>query len=566
MERTLLLAVSVEAILGRLLVKGLEKKPQIVKGVPEKIVPPTWFVALDYAALFFLYFATMLAVMTLVVALEPRRAWPRGPAARADRGLGAATVLVLAGVVAFAALVRPAPVQWLLLATLGAIAVHRVIATWVRGVDLASGLGFTLAAVPVVIFCAAALLSRQLWNDQEIFEGEARAGFSAIGHVALVIAAMASPYCLAPRPLVRNVTRVFPFAAALVVAVVGAAALRHDYLATIAAVNRAFGLYLDPEGAQDAIALYLLAFATVVWTITACLGAPTAARQRLGIGLGLLVVSGFGFGWPMSFAAAAVGILAMADGAAAVRAEERGTFTPIAPPIDDDVWQGYVAQVVTALRAGGGDVSAVSVRGELGQTSTVILAERGGVPVRVRVERNGGAVVVLDVVCGVEAMRPPAWTALARRGSGHPEPPGTGPVVRAGDEPFDQAFRCRGDRAALLAALDDGLRARLTASLDGWIAGWAEESVRHRVFPGQGAPLDQPLPLSDLASRRPATPAAVSRLVARIELCADIARRAGVGGEPQILPPPDDDVAGPAPDEPVEGAAGATPAPEEPAA
>jgi len=78
MERTLLLVVAAEAILGRLIVKGIEKKPQVVKGVPQTIVPTHWFVALDYAALFLLYFATMLAVMTLVVGLDVRREWRGG--------------------------------------------------------------------------------------------------------------------------------------------------------------------------------------------------------------------------------------------------------------------------------------------------------------------------------------------------------------------------------------------------------------------------------------------------------------------------------------------------------
>ncbi len=550
LERSLLLAVFLEAILGRLIVKGLEQKPQMVKGIPQKLVPPTWYVVLDYLALFSLYFATMLALMSLVVGLDLRRRWSGArPARQIDLGVGAITMLVLAVAVGFAATVRPAQVQWLLLASLGAIAIHRVIAAWVGRVGLASALGFTAAAAPIVVFCAAALMSQRLWNEEEIFGGEARAGFGTLGRAALVIAAMASPYCLAPRPLARNVTRILPFAVALAIAMGGAALLRFDYLGTVKGLNRVLGLDLDPQGAQDAIALYLLAFATVAWTIVACLDAPTRARQRIGVGLGLLVVAGFGFGWPMSFAVAAVGLIAMAEGAATVRHEERGTLVPATPRIDDDFWQTYVAQVVTALRGDGGDVSAVSVRGELGQTSTVILSERRGVAVRVRIERQAGAVVVLDVLCGRELGRVPTWTVVARRGGQHPEPPVAGPVVRVADPSFDEAFRCRGDRAALVAAIDDGLRARLAATVDGWIAGWDREAVRHRVFPGQGAPLDQPLPLSDLARRRPVAPAVVDRLVARIDLCAELARAAGVTSEPQVLPASEPDV--PTPEEPA---------------
>ena len=67
MERTLLIAVAAEVLVGRIIVKGLEKKPQIIRGVPQKVTPPDWFVAIDYLALFLLYFVTVVGVLTLVV-------------------------------------------------------------------------------------------------------------------------------------------------------------------------------------------------------------------------------------------------------------------------------------------------------------------------------------------------------------------------------------------------------------------------------------------------------------------------------------------------------------------
>lgn len=552
LERTLLLVVAAEAILGRLVVKGLEKKPHVVKGVPETIVPPTWFVLADYLALFLLYFATVLAVLTLVVGrLESRRGWSHArPLHQLDLGAGWLIGFVLTVAIVYAATIDPGSVQWLLLGGLAALALHRVIAAIARRVGVAGTLGLVFAAAPVVIYCVAGLASRRLWNEQEIFDGEPRAWLGAWGRGTLVLAALVSPYLLGPRPFARSMTRVVPFAVALGIASIGAAALRLDYLATVRALNRVLGLDLDPAGAQDTIALYLLAFATMAWTIAACLGAPSPARRRIGIGLALLVVAGYGFAWPMSFAVAAVGLIAVAEGVGAVRAEERAAEGPRTPPIDDDFWQAYVGQVVAALRAGGHEVSAVSVRGEQAQTSTVILTERHGVPVRTRIERQAGCVVVLDVICGRETSRVPTWTALARRaGHGpHPEPPPAGPPMRADDEPFDQVFRCRGNRDAMLAAIDPGLRARLAATADGWIAGWTRESVRHRVFPGQGAPLDHPLPISDLASRRPVSPAVVERLVARIVLCAEIAQRLGAGGDPQVLEPAREE---PAPEEPA---------------
>jgi hypothetical protein len=110
-------------------------------------------------------------------------------------------------------------------------------------------------------------------------------------------------------------------------------------------------------------------------------------------------------------------------------------------------------------------------------------------------------------------------------GGGHPEPPPSGPVMRADDPPFDERFRCRGDRERLLELLDDGLRARAAASLDGWLAYWEGQSLRHRVFPGQGAPMDHPIPLSQLAMDRRSVPENVERLVMVLELCAEIAAR-----------------------------------------
>src|SRR5262245_22928147 len=67
LELVMLAAVAAEVLLGRLLVRGLEKKPVFVRGVPQKIVPPTWFVALDYLALFLLYFVAMMGVIVLAV-------------------------------------------------------------------------------------------------------------------------------------------------------------------------------------------------------------------------------------------------------------------------------------------------------------------------------------------------------------------------------------------------------------------------------------------------------------------------------------------------------------------
>ncbi|HVK78542.1 MAG TPA: hypothetical protein VM734_34820 [Kofleriaceae bacterium] len=537
LELVLLVVAAAEVGLGRVLTRGLEKTPVFVHGVPQKVVPPTWFVALDYVALFLLYFAALLGVIVLAVrAAELVRGVDRGPPAqRLDRAIGAATTGVLALSAVFAAVVAPGPAQVPLHAALALVAVHQVVRVWLRRDELGAAVGITLCALPIIIYCAASLFSDQLWNEDQLHGGEARAGLGRWGRAALAVAAIASPYCLAPRPLARTMTRIVPFAVALAIAGLGAALLRTNYLATVKAANRAFGLDLRTDAPQDQLALYLLAFSTLTWTITACLTAPSAARRRIGVGLALLMLAGWAFAWPLAFVVAGAGLALIGDGAMAVRREERSVYAPVTPAIDDDVWQGYVGHVVSGLRRLAGDdtlVSAVSVRGEGDHTSSVIVTERHGVPVRVRVERVARAVVVVDVVCGreVDASRGATWSIVGRAtgvlgGGGHPEPPPAGSLIRTQDHMFDETFRCRGDHDALLRLLDADLRARAAAGLDGWLAYWGEQSLRHRVFPGQGAPVDRPIPLADLAASRRATAASAEALIAVIELCAEIARR-----------------------------------------
>lgn len=536
LELTLLGAVAAEAVLGRLVTRGLAPRPMYVHGEPQVIVPPTWFVALDYLAVFLLYFAALVGVATLVIrALELARRPPASLADRLDAWLGAATIGVVALSAVWAAVVSPAPVRGLMHGGLAAVALHQIVRVWVGRAELGAALGLTVCALPILLYGSASVLSHTLWSQDELYGGQGKLELARWARLALALAAITSPYCLAPRPFARNASRLVPFLAAVVVATVGATVLRLDHAESVRAANRVFGVDLRLDTPPDQVALYLLAFATAVWTVTACLTAEAPSRRRIGVGLALLVLLGQGFGWPLSFVAGAVGLVVLADGALAVRGQEPSGFAPVTPPIDDEAWQGYVGQVVSSLRTLVGDeaqVSAVSVRGEGHHSSTVIVTERRGVPVRIRIERIARAVVVLDLVCGreVDLGRNATWSVQARRGTPlgrgtHPEPPAAGASFRTDDLAFDERFRARGDREALVRMLDDGLRARAAASLDGWLACWAGEGVRHRVFPGMGAPIDAALPLSDLSVRRSAPPAAAERLVAVVELCAELAAR-----------------------------------------
>ncbi len=212
------------------------------------------------------------------------------------------------------------------------------------------------------------------------------------------------------------------------------------------------------------------------------------------------------------------------------------------------MWQAYVGGLVAALRARGPDgvaVNVVSVRGEHDRQSTVIATEREDATLRVRFERVSGALVYVDVVCGREvAEERVAALTIAARGDrwmapgAHPSPPPASPAVRTGDEAFDVRFACHGDGVALYRLLDEPLRARAAAILEGWLAYWAGAGVRWRLFPGRGAPIDHPVPLGDLVVRR-AGSASAERLAGVIELViaiaarGELARRASDAGAPE---------------------------------
>jgi hypothetical protein len=214
------------------------------------------------------------------------------------------------------------------------------------------------------------------------------------------------------------------------------------------------------------------------------------------------------------------------------------------PPIPDAVWSSYIAQVTQGLRRALGNVHSLNTRGEGGLVSSVIIGDTGGIAVRVRIERIEGSVLALDVVLGREldelrSATLTVWAIPARVLGVNPAGPPAAPIFKTGDPLFDERFKTRGNALAFHKLFDDGLRARAVATIDGWIAYWDNESVRYRVYPGRGAPLDHPLPLSDLALGRASANA--ERLVAVIELLVELSTRG-------VIPPP----AGDAVPEPAE--------------
>jgi hypothetical protein len=497
---------------------------------PGSGAPPLWYTLLDNAGLFLFYFTATLAAVVLgarVVGVL------RAPAGRRDRV--AHVALAVIGLLAAAPIIAPLPAEVTLVLDLGwavAIAILTA-AAFGRGRELGVMVGLAIVALPELLHGVASLGASFLWPEST-FDGPGLA--VAQGGVALLcLAALASPYCFAPRPFARAVTRPLPVIVAMSTAAVGAVLARTHFLGTSRAAALAIGIEPGAGIADPRVALYLLAFATVAWTLVACLTAGTAARRSIGVGLGLIVFGGYGFRWPHHYLLPLLGFALIVEASRHVREEELAAapLTIDTPPIADATWASYVAAVSAGLRRTLTEVHLLTTRAEGGLTSSVIVGELGGLAVRTRVERIDGSVIGLDVVLGreIDEGRAATWTlaAIGRGGGALTEGPPAQPPVKLGDAAFDARFRARGNAAALATLLDAGARERVAGTLDGWLACWAGEGLRYRIYPGRGAPLDHPLPLSDLAAGRVGTGA--ERLVAVIELLAELAARAGIAAE-----------------------------------
>lgn len=501
--------------------------------------PPAWHTVLDYTGLFLFYFTGVLAAF--VIAQRCVQAFRERGTARDRVAHG---FVALATLLAAVPLVVSPPAELSLILELAfAAAVISLLASAVsRDRDLGVLVGMAILAVPLLIHTGNVIGARFVWPDST-FDGPGLA-IARAGVVALCIAALLSPYCFAPRPFARAVTRPIPVLLAMVIAAFGAISARMIYLDVAKAASLAIGVEMTQSQADPRLALYLLAISTLAWTLASCVLAQSPARRRVGLGLALLLLGGYGFRWPHHYLLPILGLLLIVDAVRRVRDEELAAM-PLStetPPVPDTTWSSYVGAVSQGLKRTLGDVHSLTTRGEGGLMSTLIVGEAAGLPVRTRIERVDGSVLALDVVIGrdIDELRGSSLTvwAIAPRSLGqNPAGPPASPTFKTGDTQFDERFKTRGDARVFEALFDEELRLRAVTTLDGWLAVWDQEALRYRVYPGRGAPLDHPMPLSDLALGRSVTQ--VERLVMVIELLVDLACRrvtARPSPEPEELP------------------------------
>ena len=476
---------------------------------------PGWHRTLDRVALFTFYLASLVALGAALLQVFGLARAPRLWRPGLERLL-AFLLLGLVALAGYAMFVPPSPATSLLVeSSLAAVLVVVTVASTLGTGDVRARVGVIVILLPFFVHFYAAIA--------QVIAGENLANLQLryLGHYALVGCAVLSPVLFAP-----PTRRAAPLLAAGFVGVFAFVILTRFYEVGMELAARGLGVELGPAAPLGLIVSYVLATALATYTLAATLSARHPGRRRVGIGLALLVVAGHGYHWPVHIVAVALGALAIARGAALLgrtpeTEKNRTSFRP--PRMNDDAWHGYRDQLAAALGAGQSQDDGIH-------------ASVGGHDVHLRFDRASGSLVTISVRVGEP--RPdaaPDWTLASRpaRSVGvgqHPRPPAViqGKALVTGDAAFDERFRAVGPQALTDTLLDDDLRARATAILDGWLALWDGRTLVYEVWPGRGAPLDMPVPITELAFRSAPAPDASEKLVSVLELLSAIATRARI--------------------------------------
>lgn len=506
---------------------------------------PLWHTVLEGVGLFAGYFAALLAI-----AVIGQMVWEMMTAKRpyhvvARWALSAAAILT-AVVAAYMMIMTAGGATSMLLRVLFLALLATLFGAVVtaRG-DLRAKIGLLLIFMPLIL--SSSPFIGTLISGEEIRYSGFEPQMVEAAFAATVVAGIALPFCFAPRPMMVSMTRTAPITIAMVVSLMGALILRQHFEVGWRLAKRGLALDLGPGISSNMLALAVVALGAVAWTLAMCFAARSEARGDIGIGIGLVLmgVLVMGASYPGRYLLSTAGLLVIAEAATRVPNEEHGNARAGrvgSPPIATETWQRYVRALLARLRVDPepgpeeSAPSAVTVRTDEQLNTTHVVAERSGVQVRVCVEQSDGAIAGIDVLCG-DVIRDtaragaPAWTLYARPERllglhAHPEPPPCPqPNHKSGDEAFDRRFTVRGTAEQTAALLDEALRARMTALLDGWLAYWPERGLLYRVYPGLGAPLDHPVPITDLAFGGADSEPNVERLILIIDLLAELGAR-----------------------------------------
>jgi hypothetical protein len=332
-------------------------------------------------------------------------------------------------------------------------------------------LGIVLFTLPNV-FEAGAIFGDRMG----LLRADATALATRAGEIALLLAGLAAPLLLSPRPArERAWARPLVAAVALTAALVVALTTRFDLLQA----SVLYGLRLElPRPASLLGAAYVAAF--FGWSYaTVQLLLDKGGMRLAGYGLVLVALAGYQVTSPVELALALVGLLALAVGE--LRAAPYGDETRVRVGVAE--WRGYIGRLATAAGDGTSpdDSRSDAVVVEEGELEVSrIRAYRRGLPVVMRLVRRRGALVELEAIVGEAAHggpdanieRPRGW--LARSVEHRPHLP----RVKTGDATFDQQLAVHGH-----APLGDAeLRRRLARDAHaGAVSLWRGAGARYHA-------------------------------------------------------------------------------------
>jgi hypothetical protein len=299
---------AIHVLLGVALLEVVVNRIAVPMLRPAGEAPPSWHTYLDYGGLFVFYFAGTLAVGVLAVRCWQAMGSRAGPRTLIAHGLVAITTVLAAAPLVIDA---PAALSLTLEVAFAISVIVIVLSSFHKRADLGAQVGLAILAVPLLLHTAGVLGAKFVWPDNT-FDGPG-IGLARGGVIALCLAALATPYCFAPRPFARSVVRPLPVVIAMAVAGIGALIARGGYAQLAKAALLAIGVELTPSQPDPRLAMYLLAISTLAWTLSACAIAASPARRSVGLGVALIVLGGYAFKWPHHYLLPLVGMLMIAD-------------------------------------------------------------------------------------------------------------------------------------------------------------------------------------------------------------------------------------------------------------